>query len=208
MLSFWLAATGLSSGTRAIRRPMSDPALTRRQLLASGLAVGARLTLDPLARRPRPARLGDIERVVIMIQENRSFDHYFGRYRGVRGFGDRSARGVLGQPDGQGGTIYPFHVPARRTGGGCTADPDHLWGAQHESVLTPGAWVTSHRSFNGHDAPVSMGYFDRRDIPYYFALARGSLGYLWIPVSPMARTRSQTTASSSERTTSTATPWP
>src|SRR5207247_1830582 len=91
---------------------MSDPALTRRQLLASGLAVGARLTLDPLARRPRPARLGDIERVVIMIQENRSFDHYFGRYRGVRGFGDRSARGVLGQPDGPGGTIYPFHVPA------------------------------------------------------------------------------------------------
>ena len=151
---------------------MSDPALTRRQLLASGLAVGARLTLDPLARRPRPARLGDIERVVIMIQENRSFDHYFGRYRGVRGFGDRSARGVLGQPDGQGGTIYPFHVPARRTGGGCTADPVHLWGAQHESVLMPGAWVTSHRFFNGNDAPVSMGYFDRRDISYYFALAR------------------------------------
>src|SRR5881398_930946 len=155
---------------------MRQPQVTRRELLAGGLGLAAASSLGPLAGRAgarrRPGRLDDVAHVVIMIQENRSFDHYFGRYRGVRGFGDRSARGVLGQPDGQGGTIYPFHVPARRTGGGCTADPVHLWGAQHESVLMPGAWVTSHRFFNGNDAPVSMGYFDRRDISYYFALAR------------------------------------
>ncbi|HKA28622.1 MAG TPA: alkaline phosphatase family protein, partial [Candidatus Binatia bacterium] len=78
-----------------------DPGLTRRELLASGLALGAGLTLDPLtslaARRSRPGRLQDIEHVVIMIQENRSFDHYFGKLRGVRGFGDRSARRSFAQ---------------------------------------------------------------------------------------------------------------
>src|SRR5215813_12520767 len=137
--------------------------LTRRTVLASGLALGAGLALDPLTRglsaRPRPrGRLEDIDHVVIMMQENRSFDHYFGRLRGVHGFGDRSARSAFAQPDGQGGTVYPFHIDARRTGGGCTADPIHLWGAQHESVLTPGTWVTSRLPLNRADAPVTMGY--------------------------------------------------
>jgi phospholipase C len=153
-----------------------DPGLTRRELLASGLALGAGLTLDPLtslaARRSRPGRLQDIEHVVIMIQENRSFDHYFGKLRGVRGFGDRSARRSFAQQDGQGGTLFPFHVDSRQTAGGCTADPNHLWKAQHESVLMPGSWVTSHQAFNGKDAPVSMAYFDGRDIPYFYKLAR------------------------------------
>ena len=155
---------------------MGDPRLTRRQLLTTGVALGAGVALDPLLRRSaarrRPARLTDIEHVVIMIQENRSFDHYFGRFPGVRGFGDRTARSTFAQPDGLGGTIRPFHIPARKTGGGCTADPVHLWGPQHESVLSPGAWVTSHRPFNGDDAAVTMGYVDGRDIPYLYALAR------------------------------------
>jgi phospholipase C len=151
--------------------------LTRRTLLASGLALGAGLALDPLGRplsaRPRrPGRLTDVDHVVIMMQENRSFDHYFGRLRGVRGFGDRSQRSAFAQPDGQGGTVYPFHVDAKQTGGGCTVDPIHLWAVQHESVLTPGTWVTSHEPFNHADAPVVMSYFDGRDIPYFYALAR------------------------------------
>src|SRR5262249_18289715 len=140
------------------RRRMRDPRLTRRELLASGLALGAGLVVDPLARqlaaRPAPARLSDIEHVIIMIQENRSFDHYFGRLRGVRGFGDRRARTTFAQPDGRGGTLYPFRIPARQTGGGCTTDPVHFWGPQHESVLTPGSWVTSHLPFEGTNAPV------------------------------------------------------
>src|SRR5262249_59473641 len=81
------------------RRGMSDPHLTRRELLASGLALGAGLVVDPLTRplaaRPAPAQLTDIEHVVIMIQENRSFDHYFGRLRGVRRLGDRGIRPTL-----------------------------------------------------------------------------------------------------------------
>ena len=35
--------------------------------------------------------INDIKHIVILMQENRSFDHYFGTLRGVRGFGDRQA---------------------------------------------------------------------------------------------------------------------
>jgi phospholipase C len=41
--------------------------------------------------------ISDIEHVVILIQENRSFDHYFGSYRSVRGFSDQSM--AFQQPD-------------------------------------------------------------------------------------------------------------
>ncbi|PJI51883.1 hypothetical protein CTI14_51860 [Methylobacterium radiotolerans] len=37
----------------------------------------------------RTGTINDVEHVVILMQENRSFDMYFGTFRGVRGFGDR-----------------------------------------------------------------------------------------------------------------------
>src|ERR1700735_5649240 len=39
---------------------------------------------------PRRPRLADSEHVIILIQENRSFDHYFGTLSGVRGFSDHA----------------------------------------------------------------------------------------------------------------------
>jgi len=52
-----------------------------------------------MAAAPTCAGLTDVEHVVFLIQENRSFDHYFGRYPGVRGFDDRSVR-LSGADDG------------------------------------------------------------------------------------------------------------
>jgi phospholipase C len=43
------------------------------------------------ADAPRRSSLRDIEHVVLLMQENRSFDHYFGTMAGVRGFGDKHA---------------------------------------------------------------------------------------------------------------------
>src|ERR1700746_2128151 len=60
------------------------------------------------------SKLTDIEHVVIFIQENRSFDHYFGSYRGVRGFSDQSP--AFQQPDPANttnppaGVLLPFHL--------------------------------------------------------------------------------------------------
>src|SRR5207245_11656745 len=98
-----------------------------------------------ISANSRTGTIADVEHVVIMIQENRSFDHYFGTLRGVRGFGDRRDRHVLAQADGTGGSVYPFRIRAASTGGGCTADPLHLWGVQHESVADGrmDGWVTA-----------------------------------------------------------------
>ncbi|HVS42069.1 MAG TPA: alkaline phosphatase family protein, partial [Candidatus Dormibacteraeota bacterium] len=91
--------------------------LTRREVLAAGVVGGAAALLDhrliraALAAPAGCGRLTDIEHVVILVQENRSFDHYFGSYRGVRGFADPgvpllrdgSGLSVLAQPGYPGG---------------------------------------------------------------------------------------------------------
>ncbi|MGW0001885.1 alkaline phosphatase family protein, partial [Nocardia sp. NPDC003263] len=75
--------------------------LNRRQFLAKAMAAGAVGTLatwaNPIIDRAFAADpagmggLGDIEHFVLLMQENRSFDHYFGTLSGVRGFGEESA---------------------------------------------------------------------------------------------------------------------
>ena len=167
-------------------------------MLKAGAAAGGALAagslpeslLDVLAQTSQCGTLADIEHVVILIQENRSFDHYFGRYKGVRGYDDRSVGG------GGGAAIYqqsfnhssapsipdpliPFHIdtsvaaPGPRPGE-CTNDVGHQWADQHNS-WNDGAlnnWMPDHIGADGPiDAPIVMGYYDRRDIPFYYALA-------------------------------------
>src|SRR5437879_12300878 len=102
--------------------------MTRRRLL--GLAGGAAaVSLLPLSIQeavqagPRPGSPADIEHVVLLMQENRSFDHYFGTLPGVRGFDDPDAlvlgtgRSVFHQPDPghPDGYLLPVHLDTRTT---------------------------------------------------------------------------------------------
>src|ERR1700722_11388852 len=123
------------------------------------------------------AKLTDIEHVVILIQENRSFDHYFGSYRGVRGFSDQSA--AFQQPDpantmsAPGGVLLPFHLDTSQSNAACTHDITHDWIPQHQS-WNNGAmdgFVSSRLAINSNDALLSMGYYTRADLPYYYAVA-------------------------------------
>jgi phospholipase C len=123
------------------------------------------------------SRLTDIEHVVIFIQENRSFDHYFGSYRGVRGFSEQSA--AFEQPDGSNtsdppvGKLLPFHLNTATTNAACTHDITHDWVPQHQS-WDNGAmdgFVNSRLAINSNDAVLTMGYYNRGDLPYYYALA-------------------------------------
>jgi len=88
-----------------------------------GASVGTS-TGSPI--QPACAKLSDINHVVILTQENRSFDHYFGSYRGVRGFSDQSA--AFQQPDPANTTapplakLLPFHLDASITNAACTHD--------------------------------------------------------------------------------------
>lgn len=113
--------------------------------------------------------LADIEHVVIFMQENRAFDHYFGTLNGVRGFDDPraitlpSGKPVWYQPSATGGYVLPFHFDAKNTSA--------------LSLGTNHGWKGSQTTWQGWDAWVKqktaqcMGYFDRGDIPFYYALA-------------------------------------
>ncbi|GHF34886.1 hypothetical protein GCM10010359_41720 [Streptomyces morookaense] len=166
--------------------------LSRRRLLASTLGGGglaaALSVLPPNLRRAmadaprRLEKLDDIEHVVILMQENRSFDHYFGTMRGVRGFDDPHAvtlpdgRPVFYQPDPANpeGYLLPFHLDTRNTSSQAIPSTSHAWTVQH-SAINGGAmdnWVPAHRKADGErNGPYTMGYYRREDIPFHFALA-------------------------------------
>ncbi|MDI2129899.1 phosphocholine-specific phospholipase C [Yinghuangia seranimata] len=124
--------------------------------------------------------IADAKHIVILMQENRSFDHYFGMLRGVRGFADRATirlsggNSVFNQPNGL-GRQYPWQFSATAPAGG--ADPERL--AQCNGDLAHG-WNDQHAAWNNGklDAWVSakgnvrtLGYLKRDDIPFHYALA-------------------------------------
>src|SRR4051812_6624583 len=158
---------------------------TRRELFRTGMAAGLALSgldwaaglRDALAApAARCGRLSDVEHVVIFVQENRSFDHYFGTYRAVRGFSD-PAGGAFAQPGypapGFGGRLMPFHLDTTKNGE-CTHDVTHDWGPQQRS-WNGGAmdgFVREHVAAEGTaDGALTMGYYERSDLAYYHALA-------------------------------------
>ena len=112
---------------------MSFRNLTRREMLKLGGAAAATelgalllhgcgaggVSSIPTGSSACGSKLTDIEHVVIFIQENRSFDHYFGSYRGVRGFADQSARvpavGSANTTNPPVGKLLPFHLDTSTT---------------------------------------------------------------------------------------------
>jgi phospholipase C len=167
----------------------------RRSLLAAALATGGAAVLAAASRgdsagaamaraaartAPAGSDLGAIEHVVFLMQENRSFDHYYGTYPGVRGFDDHP-HGSLGPfaqawPGGRDATLLPFHLDTATGIGECTQDLDHSWEGEHMSRGTGdnGAFVSTHvqSEFQGPDHGVlTMGYYRRQDLPFYYALA-------------------------------------
>src|ERR1700750_1422329 len=170
---------------------MPSKGLSRRDLLKIGAAGGAAelaAMLLPGCGAPKNAAstvtprtacstLAAIEHVVIFIQENRSFDHYFGSYRGVRGFSDQSAafrqRNPTNTSSLPSGILLPFHFDTLRTNSACTHDVAHDWVAMHQS-WNGGAmdgFITSRLSIDGDNAVLCMGYYTRPDLPFYYAVA-------------------------------------
>jgi phospholipase C len=165
--------------------PVSEPLRTRRDFLA--VAAGAALAAKPLAEKlqhvaaplkrsgghPALGPLAQVEHVVIVMQENCSFDHYFGTLRGVRGFSDRAAlrladgRSVFHQPyaTAPGGALLPWRLDVSRANP-CATTVNNAWTPAHETLH--GGRMDGFVSAGGVD---SMRYFTRADIPWHMALA-------------------------------------
>ncbi|MEA2630799.1 MAG: hypothetical protein QOE66_1018 [Chloroflexota bacterium] len=134
--------------------------ISRRRLLqgAAALAAGSAgaslaSTLVSAAARPR-ATLGNI---VVCMQENRSFDHYYGTAPWVGSYGIPAG---YAQPDGTGGTVVPTHFLTPST-----PDIDHSWTGMHSE------WnVGRMDGFYTTNGQFAMGYYTAADLPFYYDL--------------------------------------
>lgn len=159
-------------------------AMLKAMMAAGGTAAGffpsiLRALEIPAARRT--GTLNDVRHVVILTQENRAFDHYFGAMNGVRGFADRFLPPVPDRGARTGGT--PFLQTDERPGSSTLLAPFHLdtrrdfrlirhQGTPHLLPDAQDAWDEGRLSAwpqakHNH----AMGYFTRADIPFQYALA-------------------------------------
>jgi phospholipase C len=164
-----------TTGANPTHATTSSGGVTRRRALrdigAAGLALGGFEALLGAAAEaaPKHGTLADIDHVVILIQENRSFDHYFGTYAGVRGFGDKHGHKHFFQKDLTGKTVTPWRLPQE-----CLPDITHNWGPQHRA-WNHGAmnrFVIEHQKSDTAAVGLeTMGYYDDGDVDFYHALA-------------------------------------
>ena len=150
----------------------------RRFLKVASHAAAAVAGFPPSIRRALslPAAsvtgtIADVQHVVILMQENRSFDHYFGTLRGVRGFGDRhlvplaSGKPIWFQSDGE-REIPPYHLDSRTTSALRVPDTPHSF-SDAQAAWNQGKFGL----WPKFKTPYSMGHYRREDIPFQFALA-------------------------------------
>ncbi|MFI2209383.1 phosphocholine-specific phospholipase C [Streptomyces sp. NPDC020141] len=155
---------------------MSEVNRRRFLQLTGGTAAFSALagTIDRAAAIPARRRTGtlrDVEHIVVLMQENRSFDHYFGALRGVRGFGDPrpvtlpSGQPVWHQSDGV-REIPPYRPESDDLGMEFMQGLAHHW-ADGQQALDEGRydrWIPAKTA-------GTMAYLTRRDIPFHYALA-------------------------------------
>ena len=159
--------------------------LKKASLLAG--ATAAVNALPPSIQRalaiqaPEGSTYLDAEHIVFLMQENRSFDHCYGSLRGVRGFNDpraiRLPNGlpVWAQTNVQGESYAPFRLDIRNTKATWMGSLPHGWKdmvhARNDGKMD--TWLEAKKPGNPEyrHMPLTMGYYDREDIPFYYALA-------------------------------------
>jgi phospholipase C len=150
----------------------------RRFLQLAGGSIATTLLSDSIARAVSiPGHHGtrsirDVEHVVFLMQENRSFDHYFGVMRGVRGFGDPhpvtlpSGKPVWYQSEGT--TVVPPFRPdlGKDLSLVFIEDLDHSWDGSHQ-MWNAGNWD----QWLPAKTTTCMAHMQRDDLPFHYALA-------------------------------------
>jgi phospholipase C len=151
--------------------------IDRRSLLAMTAGLAATPAIARAAAIDAHVKTGtlkDVEHVVILMQENRGFDHYFGTMNGVRGFADRFPIPVAGdgartvwRQAGRKGDISPFPLDTM-------ADFNlmRVEGTPHFWPDTQAAWDQGRmNAWPKAKGEHSMAYYRRADVPFHFALA-------------------------------------
>ncbi|MGH7953473.1 MAG: alkaline phosphatase family protein, partial [Limisphaerales bacterium] len=120
----------------------------------------------PLNVRPATGTIQDVQHVVILMQENRSFDHYFGSLAGVCGFDDRNVlffqngSNDFYQPKG-GNYVLPFHTPVQTIN---DIGHDENSGDNDSNSGWWNGWVPA-------EGATTMAYYTRTNLAFYYTLA-------------------------------------
>lgn len=154
------------------------PSFDRRRFLqVAGGTTAATMLTESVARAAtlpanrRTGTLEDVEHIVVLMQENRSFDHYFGTMRGVRGFGDPhpaslpSGKPVWHQFDGT-TDVLPFRPDMEDLGLVFLEDLAHGWSDTQDAFNRGNydRWIPNKTT-------TTMAHLRRGDAPFHFALA-------------------------------------
>jgi phospholipase C len=158
----------------------------KKTALLTGAAGVAQLLPESILRAlaitpPEGSTWQDAEHIVILMQENRSFDHTLGTLRGVRGYNDPRAielpnRNLVWlQSNTQGQTYAPFRLDIKNTKATWMHSLPHSW-ANQVNARNDGKfdqWLNVKQNSNPEYShiPQTMGYHTREDIPFYYALA-------------------------------------
>ncbi|SHO79560.1 Uncharacterized protein MSYG_3910 [Malassezia sympodialis ATCC 42132] len=160
------------------------------------MRVSQALVLAAAAAVPALADdLSNIKHIVLFMQENRAFDHYFGTMAGVRGFQDPNVR--VSNNTGKSVFHQPVNSSMATVSGGPTNDyspPENVtellpwylgyqgkdWPERAQCMLAgSNSWQQNHAAWNDgnidrwalNNTPYSIGYFKRSDVPVHFSLA-------------------------------------
>jgi phospholipase C len=184
--------------------PKTGSPITRRRFIQASAAIGAGAALGGLSTRSGrlieraleasegvKGSLNDIEHFVILMQENRSFDHYFGMMSTVRGFSDKHVPTQVvggktypiwdqfGWEPGVGPNansyLQPFHLVSDppKDLGQATNDISHGWAPQHQSWNggKMNSFLSAHLEADGtSNGVLTMGYFTPQDLSFYYEL--------------------------------------
>ena len=157
----------------------------KKTSLFAGLTTVANVVppslLKAMAIEPAPgSSYKDAEHVVFLMQENRSFDHAYGTLKGVRGFNDprvlkqENGNPIWFQTNKQGQTYAPFRLDIKNSKITWMGSLPHSWtdmvAARNKGKMD--TWLEAKKAGRAYEhMPLTMGYFDRKDIPFYYALA-------------------------------------
>lgn len=149
-----------------------------RMMGGMAVATASYAAMPPSIRRAldiradvRSGTIDDVQHVVILMQENRSFDHYFGTLRGVRGFKDRfpipavNGKPIWHQSNGK-AEVLPFRLNGKTMNAALVASLPHTF------PDAQAAWGQGRMSFwPAYKTDASMGYYTREEAPFQYALA-------------------------------------
>ena len=147
------------------------------QLLVAGCA--------PATQQPEGGGIHKIKHVVVIMQENRSFDHYFGTFPGAEGIPVRDGVPAVCNPDTRTGRcVKPYHDSNDANTGGPHNRPamrDQIDSGKMDGFIAAAEAANNQacemvnnpacRTFVGRESEV-MAYHDNREIPNYWAYAK------------------------------------